>query len=103
MDIKKRRKGKSSDVQADPTKPTPFETDVCKYLYRKLTSSEGKLSGCRVSFFYAKDAVDALLTSEWAKPIVKNKDHSLVQFTDQDVVVRFMEKLIRKKQIVRCV
>ncbi len=101
MDPKKRRKGKNQDSQLDPSQPAPFELEVCKHLYRKAPSYEGKLAGCRVTFFTAKEAVTTLLSSRWAQPQEKDKEHKTTQFSNEETVARFMDKLLQKNLIGR--
>ncbi|EUB54284.1 Translocation protein SEC62 [Echinococcus granulosus] len=99
MNSKKRGKVKRCDTSGGESQPSPFELEVCKYLYRNLPSSEGRLGGCCVNYFYASNAVECLLQSKWADPLAKVKHPGSVQFSNSDVVVRFMGKLLEKKLI----
>lgn len=101
MSSKKRGKMKSCGISSEELQPSPFELEVCKYLYRNLPSSEGRLGGCRVNYFDASNAVKCLLQSKWADPLCKGKSLGSVHFSNSDVVVRFMEKLLEKRLIGR--
>nr|CDS24278.1 Translocation protein SEC62 [Echinococcus granulosus] len=88
MNSKKRGKVKRCDTSGGESQPSPFELEVCKYLYRNLPSSEGRLGGCCVNYFYASNAVECLLQSKWADPLAKVKHPGSVQFSNSDVVVK---------------
>uniref|UniRef100_A0A5K3EHV5 Translocation protein SEC62 n=1 Tax=Mesocestoides corti TaxID=53468 RepID=A0A5K3EHV5_MESCO len=103
MDAKKRRKLKNADSHNAALQPSPFELEVCKYLYRNLHSEEGRLAGCRVNFFYANAAIECLLQSPWAKVQSKDRDVKSPQFSNSDLAVRFMEKLVDKNLIGRAI
>ncbi|CDS39843.1 Translocation protein SEC62 [Echinococcus multilocularis] len=86
MSYKKRGKVKRCDTSGGESQPSPFELEVCKYLYRSLPSSEGRLGGCCVNYFYASNAVECLLQSKWADPLAKVKHPGSVHFSNSDVV-----------------
>ncbi|VDL93017.1 unnamed protein product [Schistocephalus solidus] len=96
---KKRKKAKGSDVYEDPLKPSAFEIEVANYLHNNLPTVDGKLSGCRVSIFYAADAVELLIKSQWSKFKLRNKSTEHVQFSSEESAVRFMTKLLEKNMI----
>ncbi|KAL5104424.1 Translocation protein SEC62 [Taenia crassiceps] len=78
MSSKKRGKLKRCGTSGEELQPSPFELEVCKYLYRSLPSSEGRLGGCRVNYFSASSAVECLLQSKWADPLPKGRRHCSV-------------------------
>uniref|UniRef100_A0A0X3PJ58 Translocation protein SEC62 n=1 Tax=Schistocephalus solidus TaxID=70667 RepID=A0A0X3PJ58_SCHSO len=100
---KKKKKAKGSDVYEDPLKPSAFEIEVANYLHNNLPTVDGKLSGCRVSIFYAADAVELLIKSQWSKFKLRNKSTEHVQFSSEESAVRFMTKLLEKNMISRAI
>lgn len=101
MDAKKRRKVKRGDLSDEGLQASTFELEVCKYLYRKVPSHEGRLAGCHIYYFHAKDAVQCLLQSKWADFNTKERNPESVCFSNTDVVLQFMSKLLEKKLIGR--
>ncbi|VDO16225.1 unnamed protein product [Rodentolepis nana] len=101
MDDKKRRKPKKGDTAANDMQPTPFELEVCKYMFRKLPTKDGRLAGCLVNYFKANEAVEFLLKSPWAILPSGKKDSKSICFSNREVTIRFMEKLIEKRLIGR--
>ncbi|KAM7532606.1 hypothetical protein Aperf_G00000131410 [Anoplocephala perfoliata] len=101
MDAKKRRKLKKGDIADDVMQPSPFELEVCKYMYRNLATKEGRLAGCHVSYFKANDAIDLLLKSKWACSSQKENNSRSICFSSPEIAVRFMEKLVEKRLIGR--
>ncbi|KAL5968085.1 Translocation protein SEC62 [Taenia solium] len=103
MSSKTRGKLKRSGASGEELQPSPFELEVCKYLYRSLPSSEGRLGGCRVNYFNANNAVECLLKSKWADPLFKEKSPGSIHFSNSDVIARFMEKLLEKRLVGRAI
>ncbi|KAM3183790.1 hypothetical protein ACTXT7_009676 [Hymenolepis weldensis] len=101
MDYKKRRKPKRGDAAANEMRPTPFELEVCKYMYRKLPTKDGRLAGCLVNYFKANEAVEFLLKSPWANSSTGKKNLNSVCLSNREAAIRFMEKLIEKRLIGR--
>ena len=101
MDSKKRRREKRACTSDEESQASPFELEVCKYLYRTMPLHEGRLAGCHINYFYATDAVTCLLQSKWSCSNSKEKHIKTVCFSNADVVLRFMEKLLEKKLIGR--
>lgn len=101
MDVRKRKKLKKGDVADDVMQPSPFELEVCKYMYRNLSTKEGRLAGCHVSYFKANDAVNFLLKSKWIGSTQKENNSRSFYFSNSEIAVRFMEKLIEKRLIGR--
>lgn len=101
MDSKKRRKFKKNEASNDETRANSFELEVCKYMYRKLPTKDGRLAGCLVRYFKASEAVDFLLKSPWNTPSSDKKDPKSLFFTSREVAIRFMEKILEKQLIAR--
>nr|CDS30749.1 Translocation protein SEC62 [Hymenolepis microstoma] len=101
MDDKKRRKPKKGDTATNEMQPTSFELEVCKYMFRKLPTKDGRLAGCLVNYFKANEAIEFLLKSPWAIPSSGKKDSKSICLSNREVTIRFMEKLIEKRLIGR--
>ncbi|KAM7532605.1 hypothetical protein Aperf_G00000131410 [Anoplocephala perfoliata] len=97
MDAKKRRKLKKGDIADDVMQPSPFELEVCKYMYRNLATKEGRLAGCHVSYFKANDAIDLLLKSKWACSSQKENNSRAMKIKRKAAVRRKDDKKSKGK------
>lgn len=94
---RKNKKGRKKEVEIRPQdeKPSKMEYDVAKFLKGKLPEKRTTLLGHKVDYFIASKAIDALMDSKWAQGNKKNDDD--VVFTSREVVVDFMDLMLRHK------
>lgn len=105
-DKKRKKKSVAADLPEEPWKPTSEETEVAKYLHRKLPQREGKLSGMIVRIFIAVEALELLMNSPWAQAEPNStscKNVKTQMFSDQQSVVGFMNTLMQKQMFHRAV
>ncbi|KAF6771388.1 hypothetical protein AHF37_10236, partial [Paragonimus kellicotti] len=105
--IEKRKKRKNAgdiSFNEDAWKPTAEELEVTRYLYKKLPSKDGRLSGMMVRTFNPVEAIDLLLESPWAKippGSVNSKNAKPRLFASQAMAVAYMDILLQKQVFQR--
>ncbi|KAF7259016.1 hypothetical protein EG68_03554 [Paragonimus skrjabini miyazakii] len=103
---KRKRRKNAGDVSfnEDAWKPTTEELEVTRYLYKKLPSKDGRLSGMVVRTFNPVEAIDLLLESPWAKippSSVNSKNAKPRLFASQAMAVAYMDTLLQKQVFQR--
>ncbi|KAF8564966.1 hypothetical protein P879_08546 [Paragonimus westermani] len=105
--IEKRKKRKNAgdlSFNEETWKPTTEELEVTRYLYKRLPSKDGRLSGMVVRTFSPVEAIDLLLESPWAKippSSVNSKNAKPRLFASQAMAVAYMDTLLQKQVFQR--
>lgn len=105
---KRKKRRQASDLQSDDHswRPSAEELEITRYLFRKLPSKDGRLSGMIVRTFCPNEAVEVLMESPWAKvqpTHVKSKNPKPRLFDNQAAVISYLDNLLQKQLFRRAI